>query len=416
LLAVLITSLFLTFQINSSLAVSGDLGTQVAGTLTGNTTWTVANSPYIITSTVIVPSGVNLTIEPGVTVTAQTSDNTMFKINGLVQAKGSATAKIIFDGNGNMNFFKTNHPVSAGFLDLDFCVIENGLSAFWFDNTAYLNITNSTLSNLSEYSYLWYPSQDSYIEYNTFTNCSGIKIGTDDYFSNSSGLVYIKYNFFANNQGFIVNNFASYGLSKVCVNYNSFTSTSGLILEVEQTSTTADMDASQNYWGTTNITDIDFMIYDKNDDPSCSSGINYLPILDNPDPQTPVAPTPTPTPSPTLEVTPLPTPLPSISPDPSISPSPTTEPTTSPTPSSSPINSSTPEPTTDPTNTNLSSIPTQDQPSTSISTQSLPTQQPNVTNIPTLDGISNNYIQIIIVVAVAVLSIGLIVAFIKRKR
>ena len=42
--------------------------TNVSGALYSNTTWTAANSPYIVTANVIVFDGVQLTIEPGVTV------------------------------------------------------------------------------------------------------------------------------------------------------------------------------------------------------------------------------------------------------------------------------------------------------------------------------------------------------------
>jgi hypothetical protein len=354
LLALFITSVFLTIQSNlpnNNLIASGDVGTQVGGTITNNTTWTAANSPYIITNTIQIPENVNLTIEPGVTVTTQSSITTMFLINGVIQANGNATSKIIFDGNGDSNFFKTNHPVAKGFVDLDYCIIRNGQSAFWFDNTGSFNLANSELSNLSQSSYLWYPSQDTFIEYNSFMNTAGIKIGTDDYFSNSSGMVFVNYNLFINNQGFIINNFASYGLSKTIVNNNSFTSTSGIILEVEKSSTTADLDASQNYWGTANTSIIDSMIYDKNDDVSCSSYINYLPILDAPDPDAPIAPTPPPSPTPTPTNTPEPTSLPTITPDPSSSPAPSTSPTTTPTPTPtlSPTNSPTPDPTSNPT-------------------------------------------------------------------
>jgi hypothetical protein len=48
------------------------------------------------------------------------------------------------------------------------------------------------------------------------------------------GFVYIEDNLFVNNQGFIINNYASYGLSKTIVNNNSFTGTEGIILEVEK--------------------------------------------------------------------------------------------------------------------------------------------------------------------------------------
>ena len=42
------------------------LATNVGGTITTNTTWTPAGSPYIMTGSVTVTQGINLTIEPGV--------------------------------------------------------------------------------------------------------------------------------------------------------------------------------------------------------------------------------------------------------------------------------------------------------------------------------------------------------------
>ena len=369
LLAVLVASLFVALQIhllNSNMVASGNVGSLVGDIITSDTTWTTANSPYIITSTIQIPENVTLTIEPGVTVTAQSSIGTMFLINGFIQAHGNTTDRIIFDGNGDSNIFETNHLVNMGSLDLDYCILKNGRSAFWFDNTGSFNLTNSELSNLSQESYLWYPSQDVFIEFNTFTNTSGIKIGTGDYFSNSSGSVYIKSNLFINNQGYIINNFASYTLSKTYVNNNSFAGASGEILVVEKNSTTADMDASQNYWGTTDTSIIDSMISDKNDDPSCSSYINYSPILDASNPEVPVAPTATPTPSPTPIPTDTPTPdpsqspapssisesspAPSLSPEPSISPTQSPAPTNTPATIQSPNNSPNPISTTNPAN------------------------------------------------------------------
>jgi hypothetical protein len=414
LVALIIASLFLTFQLNlpnKNFIATADVGTQVGGTITSNTTWTTAKSPYIITETIQIPENVNLTIEPGVTITAQPSSNIMFLINGVIQARGNSTNKIIFDGNNNSDFFKTNHPVAKGFLDLNNCVIRNGRSAFWLDNTAYLNLTNSELSNLSQYSYLWYPSQDTFIQFNTFTNTAGIKIGTDDYFSNSSGAVYVKYNLFINNQGYIINNYASYGLSKTYVNNNSFTNTTGIILEVEQTSTTADMDASQNYWGTANTTIIDSMIYDKNDDFSCSSYINYLPILDAPDPDVPAAPTLTPSPSstPSPETTAVPT----ITPEPSSSPSTSTVPDNTQTPTAPPANSSTPETTANP-NTADQSLNTSTAPT---NPELSPTQQSTITGNPPVNDTPKNNTQITIfsLVALVVFATGLIGYFAKHK-
>ena len=422
LIALLITSLLITLQINfsnSNIVASGDVGSQVGGTITTDTTWTAANSPYIITSTILIPENVILTIEPGVTVTAQPSIGKMFLINGVIQAHGNATDRIVFDGNGDSNIFETNHPVNTGSVDLDYCIIKNGQSAFWFDNTGYFNLTNSDLSNLSQESYLWYPSQDVYIEFNTFTNTSGIKIGTDDYFSSSPGVVYMRYNLFIDNQGYIVNNYASYGLSKTYVNNNSFAGASGEILVVEKNSSTADMDASQNYWGTSDTSIIDSMIYDKNDDASCSSYINYLPILDASDPAVPVAPTPIPSPSPTPIPTdtpapdpsqsPAPSSIPESSPAPSISPEPSLSPAQSPTPTSTPTPTATQSPnnspnsgsTTDPANS--SSDPTGNPNSASIGTEPLST--------PTIPEVSPLIALLILLVAGSVGAVTL-----RRKK
>ena len=45
--------------------------------------------------------------------------------------------------------------------------------------------------------------------------------------------------------------------------------------------------ATQNYWDTLNIQDIDNMIYDKNDDINYQGYVTYVPILSSPDSRTP---------------------------------------------------------------------------------------------------------------------------------
>ena len=313
----LIITVFITSQLtisNSGLSVSGSLnpGTTVGGELTGNITWTKSNSPYIIETTILIPEQVTLTIESGVEIVTQLTSDALFVINGIIDAQGTADSPINIDGNGASFIFKTNNLLSGGFMSLTYCNIKNAERAFWFDNTASINITHSDLSDLCQPSHLWFPAQDSYIEYNTFVNSSGIEIATDDYYSNAYGMVNVRYNLFTLNQGFFINNLASYGLNKVNANNNTFINTNGIVLVVEKGYTTVDMDASQNYWGTSDTSIIDLMIFDKNDDSSCNSYINYIPIIDAPNPETPIAPAPTPTPEPTPPTSS--TPSPSFSP------------------------------------------------------------------------------------------------------
>jgi len=115
-------------------------------------------------------------------------------------------------------------------------------------------------------------------------------------------------------------------------------------LGVEKGYTTVDMDASQNCWGTSDTSIIDSMIFDKNDDASCNSYVNYTPIIDVPNPETPIAPVPTPTPEPTPTTSPNPSPSfsPILESSPTVSPPSSSDPTPSPTPSSSHAPSSTP--------------------------------------------------------------------------
>ena len=52
------------------LSLAADASTNVGGTISTSTTWTAANSPYVVTSNIVVQgaSAPVLTIEPGVTV------------------------------------------------------------------------------------------------------------------------------------------------------------------------------------------------------------------------------------------------------------------------------------------------------------------------------------------------------------
>ncbi|HYO77559.1 MAG TPA: hypothetical protein VE010_13950, partial [Thermoanaerobaculia bacterium] len=68
--------------------------TNVSGALTSSTTWTAANNPYVVTSTVTVNSGVTLTIEPGVTVSF--NSGTGLTVSGTLRAIGTSMSRITF--------------------------------------------------------------------------------------------------------------------------------------------------------------------------------------------------------------------------------------------------------------------------------------------------------------------------------
>lgn len=186
LVIILLCSLFIVGNIHfaDSSITPLSSGTQVGGILWDNTTWTAANSPYIITSTVQVPSNATLIIEAGVSVTTSMSyGNFLFLLNGKIIAHGAPNNRISFDAGGGSTFFLAQGSTADSFLDSTYCVFKNG-RVLWDPVTGpggwgHFNLTHSEITNLSSISYLWYPKKDIYIEYNTFTNSAGFSTWND---------------------------------------------------------------------------------------------------------------------------------------------------------------------------------------------------------------------------------------------
>jgi parallel beta-helix repeat protein len=69
--------------------------TNVSGTISTDTTWTTAGSPYVISGTVIVSTGVTLTLQPGVVVKGTSSSASLY-VAGTLVADGTPTSPIVF--------------------------------------------------------------------------------------------------------------------------------------------------------------------------------------------------------------------------------------------------------------------------------------------------------------------------------
>ncbi|OFX44973.1 MAG: hypothetical protein A2046_14935, partial [Bacteroidetes bacterium GWA2_30_7] len=183
---ILTSSIFLLFV---SFVVYGQ--TNVSGGIYSNTTWTLANSPYIVVDTVVVFPGVTLTIEPGVVV--KFDDNKRLEIR---------QAKIIAEGTTNDSITFTSNSLSP-------------IPGKWA--TIYLN----NAIKLSKFNYCYF----KYANWGIYA----------DYASNSSDTVIIKNsNFYYNKEGihsywfplkidscnFIYNtNYGVYGFTSTFLNY-----------------------------------------------------------------------------------------------------------------------------------------------------------------------------------------------------
>ena len=113
-------------------------GTNVSGIINSDTTWTLANSPYIVIGNVLVSQNVTLTIEPGVAVKFDSGKS--LQINGTLIARGTSTNKITFSSNqpspapgdwGYLLFtdtsvdatFDANGNYTGGSI-LEYCIVE----------------------------------------------------------------------------------------------------------------------------------------------------------------------------------------------------------------------------------------------------------------------------------------------------
>jgi hypothetical protein len=261
---------------------------QVGGIISEDTTWTAENSPYEITETVQIPSGVTLTIEPGVMISKPSSGD-MFVLMGTIRAHGTSQKPIVIDGGGNSKIIYTQP--GYGYGDFQYCIIQNGYD-FW-DRWGHLDLRYSELINLGTSGNWGHsiikldgPSGESNIEFNKFINTGGIYSYSDQYGTN------IRYNLF---QG-LLSPLAHMGggtpsspPKEMIVKYNSFVNTKGLALYLESgfIGWSPRIDATQNYWDTLDTDIIDQMIWDRNDDITIDNYISYLPILTEPHPDTP---------------------------------------------------------------------------------------------------------------------------------
>jgi hypothetical protein len=142
----------------------------ISGPIGIDTTWTLAQSPYIVVGDVFIESGVTLTIEPGVVV--EFFNNTILMVNGTLLANGNSTNMITFTSNNT-------NPKPGDWVGIDFnyansdskisyCRIEyanNGINIY----ESSPEIVHNLIRDINRTGISAYKSS-SYIGYNTITN------------------------------------------------------------------------------------------------------------------------------------------------------------------------------------------------------------------------------------------------------
>jgi len=349
---------FLIVAIMSGLVFAGSsfgiarASTSVMGIIESDTVWTKVNSPYELTGAVGVISGVTLTIEAGVTVNLS---NNYIQVNGTLRAIGTATDPILFnEGRGPEGIIFTESSSDWNETTANGSIIENAVI-----NSAGVCIENVSpkISNNTFHCRVEIHGGAPLILNNRFIRGDGLDVCnsnatisgnvlSDNYqamyvsITNSSFTPLIERNLIVNNvygigipiphattaSPIIRNNTIANNTDGICI-WNGGTALPVIIYNniygntahnFRLTDITNNIDATQNWWGTTGAQTISQSIYDFKNDFSLGN-ITFVPFLTElnpqamPDPnmltQLP-SPTPTPessaTPSPSLTASPTP--------------------------------------------------------------------------------------------------------------
>jgi hypothetical protein len=154
------------------------LQTVVCGAITANTTWTAANSPYIMDCGVTVNAGVTLTIQPGVTVAGDGGER--LEVKGRLVAIGTVASPIVFTseadngpeqwqgilfngGTGQLNQAIVRYGGAFGTTNIEVLSVPDG---------GEVRIENSQIRESSGYA-MWFSTNELHqvvLNNNTFIN------------------------------------------------------------------------------------------------------------------------------------------------------------------------------------------------------------------------------------------------------
>ena len=98
--------------------------TAVGGTLAGNTTFTLAGSPYVVSDDLIVPPGVTLTVDAGVTI--QMTTRRHLRVQGVLNVNGTAAQKVNIVGRNGERWGGISFEFPSGASNLTHLNVRHG--------------------------------------------------------------------------------------------------------------------------------------------------------------------------------------------------------------------------------------------------------------------------------------------------
>lgn len=146
----------------------------VSGIVATNTTWTKANSPYIVNGNLSVDSGATLTIQPGVVV--RVDSGVSFIVDGRLIAEGTVTDSILFTSNKSAPTNKAWKGIEfsvKSFTDSNkivYCKFEHSRRAI-YSQSSLISIRNTVLIHNMVGVHVHAPSSKYYKDYIRINKC-----------------------------------------------------------------------------------------------------------------------------------------------------------------------------------------------------------------------------------------------------
>jgi len=256
---------------------SSAAATTIGGLVNSDLVLTKSRSPYSLSSTLQIPSGVKVSIEAGVEVQSN-GVRTMFWNQGILNFEGTREDPIRLSGQPNL-YISTNNSQAKSQLKIKGVLFYGGDNIF--SNEGYsgyydLIFEDNEVKNVSGYLYVWYPTNRAIIQRNVFSSSGGLSIGF-----NVGAEISVLNNLFIgpSTWGYWVEVWASYG-GALQVHQNEFRGGPYIAVQLKPDYGDINLNASSNYWGVQNIEEISKMVNDKND------GLQYKNVIDISNPLT----------------------------------------------------------------------------------------------------------------------------------
>ena len=254
--------------------------TEVGGLLRSDTTWGLADSPYLVTASVQIPEGITLTIEAGVEVQVNEAAEIPFNVQGILRVHGSQMSPVYL--RGEQGLFPGQGANLGSLIDIRFAILE-GFSFFFSEHgdQTTVKVRDSVFRDIEDSSRFGDSQFTIRVERSRFENAAGFRFSGDN-----NTLLFQNNCFVSKKHPSRLSSSSWFAFSKppnaelTVIQDNAFLDSGTLAFRAGAVASSVPVFIGPNYYGTTDATIIDQMVYDSSDDLNLNFRIIVAPILE----------------------------------------------------------------------------------------------------------------------------------------